>query len=158
MLYLLTLPIMRMSIIRTETEIPASAEEVWTVLTDFNSYPEWNVYSNRISGSPMSRFPFIAWDFTFPDIYLPYLMIIKNADFPNMVQFQGIGLPEFVFYNLHEFRIQNLSGKSVIFSHTVNLSGLLNDLIPPESLKEVELNHQEMNEALKNRVLKLRLQ
>lgn len=147
-----------MSVIRTEIEIPAFAEEVWTVLTDFQSYPEWNVYSSRIVGSPMSLLPFIAWDFTFQNVYLPYLMIIKKSEFPSLIQFQGIGLPDFIFYDLHEFSIQKTADNTVRFSHTVHLSGLITELTPPQSLLAVEENHKEMNKALKKRVLELRLQ
>lgn len=35
--------------IHTETEIAAPADTVWTVLTDFAAYPEWNGYT-RIEG------------------------------------------------------------------------------------------------------------
>jgi hypothetical protein len=36
--------------IRTHTEIDATATEVWAVLTDFDSYPDWNPFITSISG------------------------------------------------------------------------------------------------------------
>lgn len=147
-----------MKIIRNELEIPASAEEVWTVLTDFSSYPEWNVYSNQIMGSPMSFLPFIAWDFTFKNVYLPYLMIIEYAEFPYLIRIKGTGLPDFIFRNEHCFRISRISDASVLFTHTASLSGLVMELTPPESFRQIEENHQEMNEELRKRVLKKRTQ
>jgi hypothetical protein len=39
--------------IRTEIEIGAVPERVWTVLMDFGSYAEWNPFIRRISGEPV---------------------------------------------------------------------------------------------------------
>jgi hypothetical protein len=36
--------------IRTHTEIDATAAEVWAVLADFDSYPDWNPFITSISG------------------------------------------------------------------------------------------------------------
>lgn len=38
--------------ISTEIEIHAPADRVWHVLTDFASYPSWNPFVTRISGTP----------------------------------------------------------------------------------------------------------
>lgn len=38
--------------LRTEINIDASAERVWSVLTDFASYPAWNPLIRRMSGVP----------------------------------------------------------------------------------------------------------
>ena len=40
----------RVNEIRAEIEIDASAEEVWRILSDFPSYPEWNPVITQISG------------------------------------------------------------------------------------------------------------
>ena len=38
--------------LHSEIEIDASAELVWSILTDFGSYPQWNPFVRRISGEP----------------------------------------------------------------------------------------------------------
>jgi len=38
--------------IRCEIEIEAPAERVWQVLTDFDTYPDWNPFIKHISGQP----------------------------------------------------------------------------------------------------------
>ncbi len=37
---------------RAEIDIKASPEKAWEVLTDFNSYPQWNPFIHRINGDP----------------------------------------------------------------------------------------------------------
>ena len=37
--------------IRTEIEIDAPVETVWSKLTDFEAYPEWNPFLQKISGA-----------------------------------------------------------------------------------------------------------
>jgi len=36
--------------LRSEIEIRASAEQVWQILTDFASFPQWNPFMRRASG------------------------------------------------------------------------------------------------------------
>jgi hypothetical protein len=38
--------------IRADVEIEAPVERVWKVLTDFNSYPEWNPFITAVQGKP----------------------------------------------------------------------------------------------------------
>src|SRR5215218_590968 len=38
--------------LQASTDIEASAERVWQVLTDFDSYPDWNPFIRRIVGTP----------------------------------------------------------------------------------------------------------
>jgi hypothetical protein len=38
--------------LHSEIEIAASPERVWTILTDFASYPGWNLFIERIGGEP----------------------------------------------------------------------------------------------------------
>lgn len=40
--------------IRTEIVIKATPAEIWEVLTDFDSYPEWNPQIVRFDGRPMT--------------------------------------------------------------------------------------------------------
>jgi hypothetical protein len=41
-----------METIHTDIEIEATPEQVWAVLSDFSSYPEWNPYITSIKGAP----------------------------------------------------------------------------------------------------------
>ena len=38
--------------IRTEIDIKASPEKAWDVLTDFNTFPQWNPFIRQINGDP----------------------------------------------------------------------------------------------------------
>jgi hypothetical protein len=38
--------------LRTDIEIDASAERVWQVLTDFDSFPQWNPFIRHVAGEP----------------------------------------------------------------------------------------------------------
>src|ERR1700690_4291372 len=46
----LALRISRVHEIRTETEIEATPERVWSILTDFPAYADWNPFMRRIDG------------------------------------------------------------------------------------------------------------
>ena len=37
--------------LKTEIEIEATSEKVWSILTDFEKYPEWNPFIKRASGN-----------------------------------------------------------------------------------------------------------
>ncbi len=39
--------------ITTEIEINAPASRVWTILTDFARYPEWNTFIRKLEGQPI---------------------------------------------------------------------------------------------------------
>lgn len=43
-----------MQTIHTDVEIEASPEQVWAVLSDFESYPEWNPFITSIKGAPQT--------------------------------------------------------------------------------------------------------
>ena len=38
----------------TEIEIAASAEQVWQVLTDLATYPDWKPFIRSVSGQPVT--------------------------------------------------------------------------------------------------------
>ncbi len=37
--------------IKTEIEIAATPEQVWSILTDFSAYPQWNPFIRSINGT-----------------------------------------------------------------------------------------------------------
>ena len=138
--------------IQTEIEIKAKQEEVWKVFTDFSSYPEWNVYSKKIIGDPMSFLPFIGIDYTASGIYAPYLFISDIIVYSHRFQFKAWGTINQVFSDVHNFVFIPIENHSTLFKHEAKLDGLLISLTPSKVFEEVKVNHEQMNQALKRRV------
>jgi hypothetical protein len=142
-------------IIQTEIEINANQEDVWKVFTDFSSYPEWNVYCKKIIGNPMSFLPFIGIDFTFSGVYAPYAFIADVITFPYRFQIKAWGNIDIFFEDVHNFLFYPLSDHSTLFKHEAKLKGMIISFTPENVFDEVRLNHQQMNQSLKERVEKL---
>jgi hypothetical protein len=41
--------------IYTSIRLPAPPQDIWDILTDFEHYPEWNPYFQKVSGEQCSK-------------------------------------------------------------------------------------------------------
>jgi hypothetical protein len=135
--------------IRTEIEINAPAERVWSVLTDFSDYPNWNPFIGKITGTPeqgqrleVSFLP-SGWFSTFRPVVL-----VANP--PREFRWRGsLPIPG-LFTGEHYFTIEPLAPGRIRFVQGENFSGLL---VPLASglLERTKQNFEAMNQALKKR-------
>ncbi|WP_331236310.1 SRPBCC domain-containing protein [Natronorarus salvus] len=138
-----------MRTIETEIEIDASPEEVWDVLVDFESYPEWNPLLTWIDGeaTPGARLrvriePPGSRGMTFR----PRLVVAE----PNRrLEWLGRLLVPHVFDGRHEFRLEPV-GERTRFVHRETFSGLLMPAVLDG--EGVKAGFRAMNRALKARV------
>ena len=140
--------------ISTNVEINAEPEEVWDVLVDFDSHPDWDPFVTRISGRPavgerlevtMQPVGGKAMDFH------PTVLAARPSR-----EFRWIGhlfLPG-IFDGEHAFEIEPLDGGRVRFTQSERFRGILVPFLSRMLDRGTEPGFEAMNEALKERVEK----
>ncbi len=135
--------------IRTSIEIDAPREEVYAVLADFDSYPEWNPYHKKIEG-----------DFKVGSEMTIYVSRPDNKEVkvpPHMIRIKaneeiswGGGIKG-IFYGEHTFLLQTQANGKTLLKQNEDFSGLAVGFadLPPDVIAE---GYQKMNMALKNKL------
>ena len=134
--------------IKTSITIQATPEKVWSVLTDFAGYPQWNPFIKSIQGEvavgntievniqppgskPMSFKPKVL-------TYVPN----RELSWLGKLWFSGL------FDGLHKFKIEDHGDGSCTLFHEENFSGILVSMI---NLSATEEGFTSMNESIKAR-------
>jgi len=115
--------------INTEIEINGSIDTVWEILTDFNSYPEWNSFIKKIEGKLKVGAQLKVYieppggkGMTFkPKV----IKLVPNSELRWLGQFLFPGL----FDGEHIFELQKIDNIKVRFLHRENFNGLLVPLL-----------------------------
>jgi hypothetical protein len=136
--------------IRTEVEINASAEKVWRILSDFESFPEWNPFVIKVLGKAKEGEQ-IKIEVQLPESSLmKFTPIILKAE-PNQ-ELRWVGtVPLGTFRGEHFYQIEPLAENKIRFVHGEHFSGWLVGLIWIVYGKQTEKGYHIMNEALKKR-------
>ncbi len=136
-----------MKAFQTQIHIKASASEVWKVLMDFDSYPQWNPFIKTIEGEAKVgeklKVNLDGMRFT------PEVLVFEEAK-----EFRWLGHlgTEGLFDGTHFFILQQQADGSVILQHGEHFKGLLVPLILLMIGKATYQNFEKMNLALKQRV------
>jgi hypothetical protein len=139
--------------LRTDLEIEAPADRVWTVLTDFERYPEWNPFVRSLSG-PLAvgerlRAHLQAEGGTSFRVRPRVVTVAPGREFAWLGR---LGIPG-LFDGEHRFRIEPLAdGGRVRFVHEEHFRGILVPLLWGKLDTETRRGFEQMNEALKQRV------
>ena len=140
-----------MALYRTEFEIDASAEQVWTVLTDFGRYPDWNPSLPSISGE-LREGAHVSLVLGMPGRPNPKVTATLQEITPNeRLRWHGNVGTDRVFAGDREFAIETLGENRVRFTHVENVTGLLAPVFELLMGTSVQRSHDEFNEALKRR-------
>ncbi len=138
--------------IESEIAIKARPEDVWSVLTDFESYPEWNPFIRSIHGVPergarleVRIQPSGAKGMTFR----PMILI---ADPGQELRWRGRLLWPGVFDGEHQFKIEPSVGGQVLFQQHEDFHGLLVPVLRSSLDRDTKKGFKEMNRALKARL------
>ncbi len=136
--------------IKTEILIDASAPNIWKILTDFDSYPDWNPFIKLFEGKPSKgeRFTVViqppnAKPLTFKPVCLE---MTENKKFSWKGQLFIKGL----FDGEHIFELHEKNGKTT-FIQRENFSGLLVPLIWKQMNTKTIKGFEMMNRSLKER-------
>ena len=133
--------------INTEIKIVATPNQVWDVITDLQSYPQWNPYhieatSSLIKGDEI--FLSLQWPNGLNFRVSP--VVITNNPAQELTWGGGI---KPIFHGKHEFLIEQETHSSINFIQRATFTGILTYLIP---FRYPEEGYRNMNKALKDRV------
>ncbi len=137
--------------IRSEIEIEAPIEQVWQILTDFASFPQWNPFIPRAKGKPElgSRLevriqPPGSKGLTFQPIVL---RVESNRELQWLGKLSIAGL----FDGEHSFLLEPLGPARTRFVQQETFRGLLVPLLAKWMSSSTREGFEEMNRALKAR-------
>jgi hypothetical protein len=136
--------------LRTDVVIDAPAEDVWKVLMDFPSYPDWNPFVRSIAGRPV-----VGTQLTVvvePPGYPPSTFEPEVLEAEPGVEFRWLGhlVVPGLLDGHHGFRLEPLPGGRARLIHDESFSGLLVPLLGSVFAK-TEVGMQQMDDALKLR-------
>ncbi len=136
--------------IRTEIEINAPAEKVWSILTDFARFPDWNPFVVRADGGPRVG-ETLRIDVQLPkSSMLKFTPVVLKADADRELRWVG-KLPLGAFRGEHFYMIEPIDEGSVRFIHGELFSGWMVRIIWQIHGERIEKGYGLMNEALKRR-------
>jgi len=136
----------------TEIEIDASPEAVWSVLTDFETYPDWNPVL-EIDGEPVEGERLeVTTDYedTRAMTFRPTVLV---ADEPTEFRWQGRLFVPGLYDGEHRFVLTAVDeGERTRLTHAEIFRGALVGFINRRIGEAVKSGFNQMNEALKHRV------
>jgi hypothetical protein len=134
--------------IETSVDVDASPEAVWDVLTEGETYPNWNPFITRLDGviEPQRRLTVrVDPPGRMAMTFRPRVKIVEEN---HRLVWKGSFLVPNLFDGTHEFRIEPLE-EGARFVQRETFGGLLVPLLLDEDA--VKQGFREMNEALKVR-------
>ena len=136
--------------IRTEIEIGAPPEEVWRVLTDFETFPEWNPLVKSAAGE-LREGGRLEIFVQVPEgrgmKFRPKVLRVEPAR-----ELRWVGsLPLNLFNGEHIFRLEPAGPGRTRFLHGERFTGLLIPFMN-STIEKTRRGYLLMNEALKRRV------
>jgi hypothetical protein len=137
--------------IQTSIDIVASPTRVWSILTDFRSYPTWNPFITSIDGKsqPGARLRVtIAPSGRRPMTFRPVVLTVTPG---RELRWRGRLLMPGLFDGEHAFQLEMLSTAGCRLHHTERFSGLMVGLMSGSLLDATREGFEAMNGALKRR-------
>ena len=137
--------------IRSAIEIRAPVEVVWSVLTDFAAYPDWNPLVRRLHGRPRvgRRVTILSQPPGARGIAFAPVVLAWSP--PHELRWRSTLISRFVFSGEHGFRLEPIDDGRVRFVQDETLTGVLIPLYARFRLPATRLGFDEMNERLRER-------
>ncbi len=137
--------------LRTQIQIKATPEEIWSVLTDFKKYPEWNPMIRLFEGN-LSEGNKVTVRLEQPGssgmTFKPTIKrVVANREF----RWQGHLLFPGLFDGEHFFEIRNNNDGTCTFVHGENFKGILIPLFKKMLENNTKRGFEMMNKQLKER-------
>ena len=139
-----------MRVLETRIQISASPEKVWSILTDFKTYPEWNPFIKNAQGQVKVGAK-LKIDLSPPHakamVFQPMVKsVVENREFSWVGHFLFPG----IFDGEHIFNIKPTEPGSLLIQKE-NFSGLLLPLLWESLDKDTREGFEQMNQALKEK-------
>ena len=135
--------------IKTEIEIAATAERVWSILTNFSAYPQWNPFIRSISGTVKTGERLTAFIQPVDDKGMSFRPTVLVA-LPNQeLRWLGHFLLHGIFDGEHYFQIEPVAPGRVRFIHGEKFSGILVGLAKSKLEGGTKSEFIAMNQAIK---------
>jgi len=137
--------------LQTEIEIDAGPERVWSILTDFAAYPEWNPFIRFIHGAAEQGGRLevrIQPSGTKGMTFRPSVLV---ADAGRELRWLGRLLLPGIFDGEHRFVIEPIAAGKVRFQQSERFSGILVPIFRGSHYRDTKRGFEEMNLALKER-------
>ena len=131
-------------------EIDAGAERVWAVLTDFDSYPDWNPFITHLSGRAGVGEKLHVRMQPPGGRAVTFHPTVRAADAPRELRWFGRLIVPGLFDGEHTFRLEPLADGRVRFVQHERFSGVLVPLLG-RVLRQTQEGFARMNAALKAR-------
>jgi hypothetical protein len=135
--------------IKTEILINATSEKIWSILTNFDNYPNWNPFIKSINGEvkvggkiKVRIEPPQAKGMIFTPIILTFVTY-KELSWLGHLLFAGI------FDGEHKFELINNANGTTTFIQSEKFTGILVSLFKKQLDNNTKKGFEEMNKKLK---------
>ena len=130
--------------IKTSIEIKASPEKVWSVLTDYEKYSEWNPFIKSIDGVIKEG---VQIDVKIQNMsFKPTVLVYKEN---SELKWLGHLLFKGLFDGEHRFLLTNNGDGTTTFEQSETFNGFLVGIFSKKLDKETKPGFIEMNKKLK---------
>lgn len=146
---LLTINLITMREIKTEITINAPTAEVWKILMEHETYPEWNPFIKKVEGSKIvgeSLQVTVQSEGKKPMNFKP--TILENKENHEFRWIGKMGMKG-IFDGEHYFILEETAPNQTRFIHGEKFTGILSGILAKMILKDTEAGFNSMNKALK---------
>jgi len=133
----------------TSIKINAPIKKVWSVLTDFKAYPEWNPLVSKLEGDIVEGGVISTTIVPLNETFTPILLSYKPE---NEIIWQGKRIAQFLLSGKHYYRLKEESTLVTILAHGEYFTGLFSSFISSRLLNKMKEAFIEHNIALRNRI------
>jgi hypothetical protein len=137
--------------LQTDIEIDATPERVWTILTDFAAYPEWNPFIRFIHGVPQQGARLKVRIQPSGTKGMTFRPSVLEAKVGRELRWIGRLLLPGLFDGEHCFVIEPIATGKVRFQQSEQFIGILVPLFRTSLDRDTKRGFEEMNLALKAR-------
>jgi hypothetical protein len=137
--------------IETALSIDASPAHVWSILTDFERYAEWNPFVRSIQGDARVGEPLIVRLGPPGKEPMTFSPVVLESEPSRALVWRGVLGAGWLFSGVHAFRLDAQPDGTTRFRHGEQFGGLLVPLLRRSLDTDTRAGFEEMNKALRHR-------